>query len=70
MQLGILGGGCLVCVLVTKLCPVLATPWPVACSASREIFQARILECVAISFSRWLLCSPLKVCRFPLPPPL
>ena len=44
MQLGILGGGCFVCVLVIKLCPILATPWPVACSASCEIYQARILE--------------------------
>ena len=43
------GGG-----LVTKLCPTLATPWTVACQAplNMGILQARILKCVAISFSR------------------
>ena len=43
------GGG-----LVAKLCPTLMTPWTVACQAplSMGILQARILEWVAISFSR------------------
>ena len=43
------GGG-----LVAKLCPTLATPWTVACQApvSLGILQARVLELVAISFSR------------------
>ena len=43
------GGG-----LVTKLCLTLATPWTVACQASsvHGILQARVLEWVAISFSR------------------
>ena len=39
------GGG-----LVSKLCPTLATPWLV--SSVHGILQARILEWVAISFSR------------------
>ena len=39
-----LGGG-----LVTKSCLTLETPWTVACHG---IFQARILEWIAISFSR------------------
>ena len=40
------------CGLITKSCPTLATPWTVACQAalSMGIFQARILEGVAISF--------------------
>ena len=45
------GGG-----LVAKSCPILATPWTVACQAplpeSHGIFQARILKWVAISFFR------------------
>ena len=41
------GGG-----LVAKSCPTFVTPWTVACQATvHEIFQARILESVAISFS-------------------
>ena len=45
----ICGGG-----LVTKSCPALTTPWTVALQAplSMGIPQARILEWVAISFSR------------------
>ena len=40
------GGG-----LVAKSCPILATPWSVACQAllSMEFSMARILEWVAIS---------------------
>ena len=40
--------------LVTKWCPTLMTPWTVAHQAplSMAILQARILEWVAISFSR------------------
>ena len=40
--------------LVAKLCPTLETPWTVARQAPLSIglFQARILEWVAISFSR------------------
>ena len=43
------GGG-----LVAKSCPALVTSWTVACQAplSMGIIQARILEWVAISFSR------------------
>ena len=43
------GGG-----LVVKLCPTLVTPWTVACEAplSMGILQVRVLELVAISFSR------------------
>ena len=43
------GGG-----LVTKSCPILATPWTgnLPGSSVRGILQARILEWVAISFSR------------------
>ena len=39
---------------VTQLCLTLVTPWTVACQAllSMEIIPARILEWVAISFSR------------------
>ena len=36
--------------LVAKLCRPLATPWTVACQA--PLSMARILEWVAISFSR------------------
>jgi len=45
----IYGGGCLV-----TLCPTLLTPWTVAHQGplSREILQARILEWVAMPFSR------------------
>ena len=45
----IYGGG-----LVDKLCLILATPWtvPHPGSSVHGIFQARILEWVAISFSR------------------
>ena len=45
------GGG-----LVAKSCPTLVTPWTVACQAplSMGILQVRILEWVAISFSREL----------------
>ena len=45
----ICGGG-----LVTKSCPILMTPWTIALQAhlSLGIPQARILEWVAISFSR------------------
>ena len=45
----ILGGG-----LVTKLCPTLETPMDCSPpdSSVHEIFQARILKWVAISFSR------------------
>ena len=54
------GGG-----LVSKSCPPLATLWIVACQAPLFIFQARILEWVAIFFSRrssqcrdwtWVFC--------------
>ena len=40
--------------LDTKSCPTLETPWTAACQASsgHGILQARILEWVAISFSR------------------
>ena len=39
--------------LVAKSCPTLVTPWTVACQAPLfGIFQARILEWIAISFSR------------------
>ena len=40
--------------LVAKSCPTLATPWTVALQAplSLGVLQARILEWVAISFSR------------------
>ena len=40
--------------LVANSCPTLATPWTVACPGSsvHGILQARILEWVAISFSR------------------
>ena len=40
--------------LVAKFCPTLVTPWTVAFQGSfvHGISQARILECVAISFSR------------------
>ena len=40
--------------LVTKSCTTLATPWTIACEASLSIgiHQTRILEWVAISFSR------------------
>ena len=40
--------------LVAKFCPTLVTPWTVACQGSfvHGVSQARILECVAISFSR------------------
>ena len=43
------GGG-----LVIKSCPTFMTPWTVACPAplSMGFFQARILEWVAISFSK------------------
>ena len=42
------GGG-----LIAKSCPTLATPWTVACHSSvHGSLQARILEWVAISFSR------------------
>jgi len=37
--------------LVAKSCLTLATSWTVACFSVHEIFQARILEWVAISFS-------------------
>ena len=49
-NLGLLGGGA----LVTWSCPALLTPWTAACQAplSMGFFQARILEWVAISFSR------------------
>ena len=43
-----------VCVLVTELCPTLCDPMdcsPPGCS-TRGILQARILEWIAISFSR------------------
>ena len=41
-----------VCVLVTHLCP---TPWdPTDCSLPGSSVQAKILECVAISFSIYL----------------
>ena len=44
----VVGGG-----LVAKSCPTLVTPWTVACQAPLSMgFQARILEWVAISFSR------------------
>ena len=59
------GGG-----LVAKSCPTLVTPWTVVCQAPlcsvHGIFQERILEWVAISFSRgssrpknwtWVSCS-------------
>ena len=40
-------------VLVAQLCPLLATPWTVAHQAPLHgILQARIMELVAISFSR------------------
>ena len=41
-------------VLVTQLCPTLCNPMDCSLPGSsvQEIFQARILECVAISFSR------------------
>ena len=49
------GGG-----LVAKLCPMLATPWTV-CSlpgySVHGILQARILEWVAISFSKRGYCN-------------
>ena len=38
------------CGLVTQSCPTLVTPWTV--SSIHGILQARILEWVAISFSR------------------
>ena len=40
--------------LVTQLCPTFAAPWTVAHQAllSMGIFQARILEWVAMPFSR------------------
>ena len=41
--------------LVTKLCLTLATPWTVCSlpgSSVHGVLQAKILECVAISFSR------------------
>ena len=43
-----------VAVLVTKLCPTLHDPMDCSPpgSSAHGIFQARILECVAISFSR------------------
>ena len=42
------GGG-----LVAESCPTLATPWAVACQAPlSSILQARILEWVAVFFSR------------------
>ena len=42
------------CVIVTQLCPLLATPWTIACQAPpvHGILQARILERVAIYFFR------------------
>ena len=42
------------CCLVAKSCLTLVTPWTVACQAllSMKILQARILEWVAIFFSR------------------
>ena len=42
------------CCLVAKSCPTLVTPWTVACHSplSMWLSQARILEMVAISFSR------------------
>ena len=55
------GGGS----LVTKSCPPLVTPWLVTCQSALFIFQARILEWVAIFFSRgssqprdwtWVFC--------------
>ena len=39
-------------VLVTQLCATLCNPWTVAHQAPQGILQARILEWVAISFSR------------------
>ena len=42
-----------ICCLVTKLCPTLCEPWTVAPGSSvHGTLQARILEWVAISFSR------------------
>ena len=38
--------------LVTKLCPTLAIPWILPGSSVHGILQARIVEWVAISFSR------------------
>ena len=46
---------CCYCCLVTKLCLTLVTPWAVAGppgSSVQEIFQARILERIAVSSSR------------------
>ena len=41
------------CCLVTQLCPLFEIPWTVACQApANGISQARILEWVAIAFSR------------------
>ena len=41
---------CMLCVLVSQLCPTLCDPMD--CSSVHGIFQARVLEWVAISFSR------------------
>ena len=47
----------LLCVLITQLCPTLCDPMDCSPSSSsvHGIFQARILEWIAISFSRQLL---------------
>ena len=45
----LLGGGG----LVPKSCPALVTPWTIACQAPPSMgFWTRVLEQVAISFSR------------------
>ena len=55
---------CCCCCLVTKLCPALFSP--VDCSppgsSIHGILQARILEQVAVSFSRWSSWQGLKQC--------
>ena len=48
-------GRLVVCCLTTKLCPTLGIPWTIYSppgSSVHGISQARILECVAIPFSR------------------
>ena len=64
---------CCYCCLVTKSCLTLVTPWAVARppgSSVREIFQARILERVAVSSSRvsswpkdqtWISCNGRQI---------
>ena len=51
-------GGCGGGGLVAKSCLTLATPWTAACQAPLSVgFQARILEWVAISFSRGIFLT-------------